>query len=296
MSLATAKYFKDGEGSPLQFNPEAGWQEIGKGLALITSGYLVLLVGGVLGPLLLWLALDGDAILDPLGAVPDQRDALLLFGMVTVGLTAVLSYGLVLAGQWRCLMYAPERQNAKELMYVCINMVFLASVLNMAAIYVDGGRTYAALQHGWDAVSRLDPFSPGMLVQVASAALGLVSSLFFSQFLRTVAGCFNDRARVRGVDFNLAFVGLLLGGSAGTLFYVQKLALQLNLLPWLAGGWLFCFAWHLMLVRGVRHCVRDGLAQAPVPRGLPAPKSAPGVMPIHSLSGLRRLARKNAEH
>ena len=45
--------------------------------------------------------------------------------MLTLGVTAFLSYGLVLAGQWRCLMYAPERQNAKELMYLCLNSVFL---------------------------------------------------------------------------------------------------------------------------------------------------------------------------
>jgi len=295
VSLATAKYFKDGGESPFQFKLEAGWQEISRGLGLVVLGYTILVVGATIGPLFIWLSLNGESLLDRLGAGREEMDALLLLGVLTVALTAILSYSIVLIGHWRCLMYAPERQNAKELMYLCINSVFLASILNVAAVWLDGGRTYAALQGGLGEVMKLGPRSAGVLLQVGSAGLGLFSSLIFSLFLRTVANCFNDQVRVRNVDFNLAFVGLLLGGSVGTLLYMRTLAVQAEVVPWLAGGWLLCFAWHLILVRSVRRCVNDRLGQSKVVRILPAPKSASGVLPIHSLSGLRRLASKKAE-
>jgi hypothetical protein len=297
VSLSTTKYVNPGGDMPLQSASETGWQEIAKGLGLIVRGYCVLVVGGTLGPLFVWLAVNGGAPLPGLNLVREDCDNLLLFGLLTIVATGVLSYSLVLVGQWRCLMYAPERQGAKELMYVCINAVVIGSILNGVGVWVDGARTYAALQRGWDEALALGLSSPGMLLQLVSAGLGLFGSLVFSQFLRNVASCFNDRARMRSVDLNLAFVGLLLGGSVGTALYAHRVALRPELLPWLAGGWLLCFAWHLAVVRGVRSCVEAGLCTLPAaPRAARAPDSPkPGAMTLHSLSGLRRLAKRNAD-
>ena len=47
-------------------------------------------------------------------------------------------------GQWRCLMYAPERQGAKELMYVCLNLVVIASLMNVAGTNTAGETKLAA--------------------------------------------------------------------------------------------------------------------------------------------------------
>src|SRR5262249_32261999 len=147
-------------------------------------------------------------------------------------------------------------------MYVCINCVLIGSLLNVVGVYLDGGQTYAALQQGVRGLDQIDLLSPGNLLQLISGALGLFGSLVFSQFLRNVASCFDDRSRVGSVDLNLGFVGLLLGSSIGTLFLVPRLAPRGELLPWLAGGWLVCFAWHLWLVRSVRRCVEDGLERS----------------------------------
>jgi hypothetical protein len=296
VSLATAKYFNDRGESPLQIKLEPGWQETSRGLALVAWGYAVLVGGSALGAALVWLALDGGGLLGRFGAARKDQDGLLLLGVGAVALTAALSYALVLAGQWRCLLYAPERQSAKEVMYLCINAVLVASVLNVLGAWVDGGRTYAALQGGWDEVARLDCGGAGVLLEAVSAGLGLFASLLFSLFLRSVASCFADRARVLSVDVNLGLVGLLLGGSAGAALYAPPRALHAGLLAWLAGGWLLCFAWHLALVRSLRRSVDAALLSAAPARVLPAPRSMPGagVLPTHSLSGLRRLAQKQA--
>jgi hypothetical protein len=295
VGLATAKYFKDGAEAPFELEVESGWVQVSKGLGLVAHGYGILVVGGVIGPLLIWLSLDTGLSPDGLPSAREDRDRLLLLGMVTVGLTALLSYGLVLAGQWRCLRYAPEGHSTKQVMYVCLFTVFLALALNLIGAWADGGRTYAALQGGWDEVARLDSRSPGILLQAGSAGLGLFGSLAFSLFLRNLAGCFHDRLAVRSLDLNLALVGVLLGGSLGTAFWVNRLALRAELLPWLVGGWLFCFAWHLALVKCVRRCVDDGVRRSPQLRGIPAPKSGPGGVAMNSLSGLRRLGQKKTE-
>jgi hypothetical protein len=292
--LATAKYVHYDEATR-QGGLETGWQGISKGLALVARGYLVLVIGGVLGLVLVGLAAPGGLPLPGLKFARAVSDDLPLLGVLTLGVTALLSYGLVLAGQWHCLMYAPPRQSAKEQMYVCINAVLIACLLNVAGVWADGDRAYAALQHGWDETEQLDMHSPCVLAQLGAAGLGLFASLVFSQFLRNLAGCFNDRARMRSIDLNLVFVGLLLGGSVGTELFVQRL--KAEWLPWLAGGWLLCLVWHLLLVRGVRRCVEEGLRTLPTVRaGAPSGEtSASGAITLHSLSGLRRLAQQQVD-
>jgi hypothetical protein len=283
---------QDGGDTPWQFNAETGWQEISRGLGHVVRGYAVLIGGSLLGAGLLWLALDGGPISTWACPKEQDRDNVLALGVLTLGLTALISYGLVLAGQWRCLMYAPQRQNAKELMYLCLNCVVLALALNVLGVILDGSRSYAVLQEGWEGVERIDCWSVGNLAQLGSAGLGLFASLVFSLFLRNVASCFNDRARVRNVDLNLALVGLLLGGSSGTLFLVHRVASKAEMLPWLVGGWLLCFAWHLWLVNSARGGVDDGLRRQDSVAVLPAPHGAAGGIALHSLSALRRLANK----
>jgi len=296
----------DADNLPLQCDAKSGWKEISRGLALVVRGYCVLIAGGLLALLFITLALGGGPAGLRMSINQENRDLLLLVGLLLVGLTALFSYGLVLLGQWRCLMYAPERQGAKELMYVCLNLVVIASLMNVAGTVLDGGRTYAALRGG----EQLDLRSAGTILQLGSALVGLLASLIFSGFLRTVASCFNDHSQVRSVDFNLAFLGLLLGGSCGMFLYVQRLASKSEMLPWLAAGWLFCFAWHLWLVNRVRQSVRNALEEDPkLPVAVsaaavrkdpeqqvaPTGPAEPGRVHMHTLSGLRRMARGNAE-
>jgi hypothetical protein len=292
VTLTTAKYLQDADNTPWQFNAETGWQEISRGLRHVVWGYTVLIGGSVLGVGLLWLALDGGSVSSWAIASGKDRENALALGVFTLGLTALLSYALVLAGQWRCLMYAPGRQNAKELMYLCLNCVFLALALNVLGVILEGSNSYAVLQEGWEGIERIDCRSVGNMVQLGSAGLGLFASLVFSQFLRNVASCFNDHARVRSVDLNLTLVGLLLGGSGGTLLWVHREASKAQMLPWLVAGWLLCFAWHLWLVNSVRRGVNDGLNRHAAIAVLPPPDRATGSLLLHSLSGLRRLANK----
>jgi hypothetical protein len=73
---------------------------------------------------------------------------------------------------------------------------------------------------------------------------------------------------------------------------VHRLASKAEMLPWLLGGWLLCFAWHLWLVNSVRRGVDDGLRREVSVSVLPDSHRAAGSLALHSLSGLRRLANK----
>jgi hypothetical protein len=115
--------------------------------------------------------------------------------------------------------------------------------------------------------------------------------LVYSQFLRSVADCVQARRRARAVDFNLWFMGLLIGGSLGVHFFVHRLSLKADALPWLIAGWLLCFAWHLWLVLSVRRCVVDGLRRVSRPTGKAAPEGGPKTVPLNTLSGVHRLLR-----
>jgi hypothetical protein len=288
--LQSAKYLKEAGDVPWQFDRGPGWYEIGTGLKLVTRGYCVLLAGSIVGLFCLWVALSGRA---PLGPSVHQEDCELLLPVAVLifGLTAVCSYGLVLAGQWRCLVCAPPRHSVKELMYISVYCLLIGAGLNVAGTYQDGGKTYAALRQGWAGLDELDPWSAGNLMQMVSVLLGVFGSLVFSQALHNVADCVQAHRRARAVDVNLWFMGLLIGGTLGVHLFVQRLSLKAEALPWLVGGWLLCFAWHLLLVLSVHRFVEAGLQRAAESDERAAPEGGLGTVLINTLSGLHRLAR-----
>jgi hypothetical protein len=291
MSLRSAGFLQKMDSRVLQFNALLGWRQISAGLRLVAFGYCALLLGSAVSAVLIWSALS-DQPLFGLNTGRDDRNLLPLFLGASLLLTALFSYGLVIAGQWRCLMYAPQRSNAKELIYICFHCLIVGSVLNGIGAYLDGVANYKALQHGWTGLQEIDAWSAGNLMQVGSILLGIAGSLVFSQFLRNVADCFKDRRRARAVDLNLWFMGLLVGGSVGAVICMRQLALRANALPWLAAGWLLCFGWHLWLVLRVRRCVDEGLRHITAEeRAIPIPVDGVGAVLTHTLSGLHRLAR-----
>jgi hypothetical protein len=299
VTVSMAKSRKETPETPAQSQREAGWKGIGTGLALVMWGYGILVAGSILGPVLLWLAVDGARQFPELERLKGERGTLVLVGALILGVTALLSYGLLLAGQWYCLMSSPL-QRGQGFLCICLTTVILAATLTVFGAIQDGKGTYTALQQGGAELARLNPSSPGSLLLITSAALGLFGSLIFSQFLRCIATRFDDYNRMRSVDFNLTCVGVLLGGSVGAMICAHRFAFRPDVLPWLAGGWLGCIAWHLLLVWSVRACVKEGLAAGfadVVPESapsveVPVPMAKPGAITMNTLSGLRRLASK----
>jgi hypothetical protein len=239
---------------PVQLAPK--WREVRQGLTLTASGYLVLLLGAVPGLLLVGLARRAER----LGWLPaglEQEDAELA-GVVLAAAAGSLGYLLLLAGQWRCLTYAPQRHGAKEWMLIGILCLLVGAFSLIAAQFLGGSRNYAALWRGPDALDDLKLLEGGGLLQLMGLSLLLLSCLMFGQFLRITCGCLQEGASTAGMDSWFFCVFLLLGGSVGGALlcrgWTRPLVLQGIVL-----GWALAWLWHLALLLITRRCIRQTL-------------------------------------
>src|SRR4051812_31744108 len=115
-------------------------RQIGRGLGLIAAGHL-LLVGLALTALAVaWAARAGrlplpeQALTRPGGAV--------LAGLAAVGAVGLLGYALVLVGQWRCLLFAPQHLGTKDLMFACVLCALVGPALFVVAHFAGGAGNY----------------------------------------------------------------------------------------------------------------------------------------------------------
>jgi hypothetical protein len=296
MSMITARYVVNAADSKaVRVNSDPGWRSIGQGLGLVAFGYAALLVGVGLGALLLYWAASGRPVLGRYALDADGLAGLQFLGVVVVGAGGAIGFSVVLVGQWLCLMYAPQGGGAKEWIYVCFTCVLMALALTAAGACLDHDGVYAALSTGPGGWRLLDWHRPGVILLAAGIVLGLVGVLVFTQFLRGLALCFRERARVLGVDLSIWAVGLLLGGSVGAMGVAYRLAPDVNLTPWLVGGWLACFAWQVLVILSVARGLRDNLRRLDRARASRARMAVLGGVGIQSLSGLRRLAQRAAQ-
>lgn len=265
MTLLTARYFQDSLETPRPVASDTGWQEVRAGLACVASGYAVFLVVGLGGLLLGRMATEAAAL--ALGRPPRRQDVevVLTLAVFVTLLAQLVAYVLVLVGQWRCLMYASERENAKELMYVSVYCLLFGGLLHGAGVCLDGGEAYAALHEGLGRLRRLDWWSVSCLLQFGGAGGVFLSGLVFIQFLRNVSDCLHDRARGWALGLNVLAAGLLLGGSIGAVLCFSRLEGRPDVFGWLAAAWGIWFVWHLLGVTGVRrrleeheHAANDG--------------------------------------
>jgi hypothetical protein len=291
MRLASDQFSQDPTDNPLLFcNTETGWQEVSRGLKQVMQGYFLLLAAGVLGSYLVWWATTDSAFALRTTARAKEVQNLLALGVLALAVFGLGGSALILSGQWRCLMHAPQRQNIKELMLLSLNCVLLASLLGVAGAYVAGPQTYALLQQGSSAWAEFGLFSLGSLLVLGSACLGLLGAAFFAQFLRNVASCFDDRRLIRLVDANVGFLGLLVGGSVG-LICMRGMAWMPSLWPWVGAGWLACFVWQAWLFARTSRCIEASLRAYSRTREAAPPGVAAGAVAIRTLSGLRRLIK-----
>jgi hypothetical protein len=291
MRLASDSLFREPNEDPLLFcHTETGWQEVSRGLRQVLSGYVLFLAGVILGSYFIWVATS-----DPLAMLRVARGKevpqTLVLGAVALALGVLGGCGLVLTGLWCCLGHAPQRQNAKELMLLSFNCVLLGALLGAAGVCVAGPDTYDQFRGGAALSEAFDLFDLGGLLVLGSAGLGLLGTLFFVQFLRNVAGCFDDRRLLRQVDGSVGLLGLLVGATAGLLFCARGLSWLPSLWLGVGAGWAACFVWQAWLCARTSRCIEDSLRASSQAREAPPPGVATGSVGLRTLSGLRRLIK-----
>ncbi len=91
---------------------ELGWGDVAKGLMQVLMGYGVLIAGTVLGVGLIALAIYSNVVeeLARKNAKPSNGSLWQLYlGLGILSITGIISYGIIVGGQFKCLLHAPER-------------------------------------------------------------------------------------------------------------------------------------------------------------------------------------------
>jgi hypothetical protein len=235
---------------------EVGWYEVRKGLNRILMGYFTL-IGGVLfgfGLIVMTCMMESGG-----KKFTTSQEVGFMVGLGVWAITGFVSWGMLVAGHWQCLMNAPDRRGAKWLMFVCMTCVAIGPAMNAAASASGLNKNYDLIRQGPVGLRKLDTRSTAGFTQVTGTVLCLAASVLFILFLRAVASCFEDRARVGLSNLYLLFCLVLGGGTAYLIFGDPRLLAQKQIVQALGVGWLVCFIGYLFLIGSISRCINVGM-------------------------------------
>jgi hypothetical protein len=252
---------------------ETGWEEVSKGLIRILFAHLLLIATIILFAGVLIFAGSEVDVANP-GSKVTTFLVVAMVGLALVFGMTIISAGMIVYGQWRCLMFAPERCGAKLLMFGVLFCTITGPALSMSFGLSKWGTppppptrpkkltaTDAFMQRAEFYRDNLTAQSTTGYVELACAGLGALANLMFILFLRAVARCWDDRVRVLIVDFYLGFALLLYG--AGVYLFVIKPQLILQkpeFLLYLGVGWIAQMLWYLFLLLLISAGISYGVA------------------------------------
>jgi hypothetical protein len=242
---------------------EFGWKEVADGLGRILLSYAVLITGTFVGIGLvvgsLYLAMS------PKRAPNDMTHVWVFYvGLGVLSLIGLFAYGMLLAGKWRCLLGAPERNHSKWLMFACMACIVMGPALNIVTGWA-GLKKRPEFKQGAAGFKQVKYTELGGPMQIASVGLSLGAIVFFVLFLHSVARCFEDKACTALIALYLTFTALLTGASLYLIFAAPKLLIKPPVLMGLGGGWVISAIWYLVLIAKVRTCIIHGLKQIKSP-------------------------------
>jgi hypothetical protein len=252
---------------------ETGWEEVSKGLLRILFAHLLLI--GTIALFIFVLVFVGTEV--DLANPGNKVTSLLVVAMVGSALVfgmALISAGMIVYGQWRCLMFAPERGGAKLLMFGVLFCTITGPALSTSFALSQWGTppapaikqrkvtaTDAAMQRAEFYRDNLTAQTTSGYVELACVGLGALANLMFILFLRAVASCWDDRLRVLMVDLYLGFVLLLYGAGVYLFLCNPQLILQEPQYLLLLGvGWVVGFVWYLFLLLLISTGILYGVA------------------------------------
>src|SRR5262245_13173932 len=194
------------------------WQEVRQGLLLAVAGYFCVLLLGAPAPL--FLSPYGEDVAMDIGLRAEEAQDVARVSLVVAG---ILGYGLVLAGQWRCLVYAPQSHGAREVLFAGLLCVLMAPMAFAASLAFRGSGAVG-------------------LLQMAAGVLVLLSILLFTAFGQAVRRVLGYNRRRGAVTFYWG-VAFLAGGTLGAQL-LAKLSSHPEARAAVALCWALCLVWH----------------------------------------------------
>lgn len=226
---------------------EQAWADVAGGLGKVLFGYLALVIG--------WLTAGAffyAAFAPLLNHKPMKITHLWYFyiGIATLNISGLLSWGLILAGQWRCLMSSAERRGARWIMFFCMTCVVMGPVLHFLA-WTGGLSTPVKWGGGPQAFHEMKiKFTLlGIYLMSASLVTSGLYKLSFWYYLQTVAGCMEAPKASAFVRLFLVLTAAMAGFTGWWFFGNLHANLSNDLVKWVVLGWVaLSFYWVAMIV------------------------------------------------
>jgi hypothetical protein len=210
-----------------QLRMEMGWGEVASGLTKVLVGYGAMFSGTAIGFGLVAFALWGLGIEEVNRRTPSANGKpnlshlwALYGGLGILSVIGLISYAIILGGQFRCMLGAAERKGARWFMFLCIACVFLGPIFHFAS----GLANWQALSdlkanpHRYDSF-QLNPM--GQWLQLIGFVISMLYPLFFLLFLRAVAACLQVEWQVMLINTFLVIAAMVTAATCYALYEMR---------------------------------------------------------------------------
>jgi hypothetical protein len=247
---------------------ELGWTGVSSGLTKVLFGYALFFVGAVTGIALLILALGGTAgEMAKRGGKPSLTSLWELYiGLGILSIIGLLSYGLIIGGQFRCMFFAPERRGARWFMLLCIACLFLGPAFHVGSVIA----SWQGVQEVRNNPGRLHDFHlsvAGQWLQMSAFGASMLYPLCFCLFLRATAACLNAVVHVWIINLFLLLGACMAAATAYLLLQHppggKPIAMQELIM--LNVGWGVLGLFYIGLILAMRVCIANVMSTVKSP-------------------------------
>jgi hypothetical protein len=191
---------------------------------------------------------------------------LFYLGLGILSVIGLISYTIIVGGQFRCMMGAAERHGARWCMFVCIACVFFGPAFEFAS-GVASWQQVQELHKNPHAISefRLNPL--GQWLHVIGFVINMAYPICFVLFLRAVTVCLRSETHALLVT---VFLVLALGLVAATCYVLYEHPPGGKPIPpahllLLAAAWAVTTVLYIGLIAVVRGCIHSVMGNVKSP-------------------------------
>ncbi len=257
---------------------ETGWHEVSKGFAQMLFGYAGFFVSCVMGIMILVSPFLGAPTLARVfGMLQNPTPGLMwtiMGGLAVLGLGSFFSYWLIWVGELKCMIYAPEREAARWIMFFCMTTLCASPVLSLIP-RLPGVPQMAELKKGARGEIKVEMTRTGMLLQGTSEMLAYGHSILFTLFLRAIAVGLRSKPHINLVNLNLAITLALIGFTLYLRLGVKDIEKHLPLVLACVGLWLLQTIFWITLLVLVRGLIESRMANLKSPFAAPTYSPSP---------------------
>jgi hypothetical protein len=248
---------------------EFGWKEVAEGLTKVIFGYGTLLLGTTLGFGMVLLSVTGLADGHPAGKVGKPSNFSLWMFYLGCGILSVIgliSYCMVIGGQFRCMMGAAERNGARWFMFTCCACLFFGPAFELAS----GIASFQLLQEirkNPAAIRDLQLNPLSQWLHLIGFVISMIYPVCFVLFLRATAVCLRAEGHVTVISIFLVLIGALMVGTCFMLYQFPPGGKPAPPDLWLmlGGAWAVALLVYIILIFAIKACIHSVMANVKSP-------------------------------